>query len=107
MVVYSLFGCGLFFRRQDKVGEVLEHPVVLQGVVNDAQEFACQGDVGLVAAAPALNACDASVAGLTNLLYEVQRPHTTNAARNLPAPQLLPWNLSPQKLNALFMPFPL
>ena len=46
------------------------------------------------------------VAGLTNLLNEVQRPHTIDAARNLPTPQLLPRSLSPQKLAVLFMPSP-
>jgi len=46
---------GLFSGGQDKVGEVLEHPVVLEGVVDDSQEFACQCDVGLTPATPVLN----------------------------------------------------
>src|SRR5579863_10659000 len=49
---------------------------------------------------------DASVAGLTNLLNEVLWPHRIDAARNLPAPQFLPWSLSPQNLAELFMPSP-
>src|SRR5215470_20386977 len=49
---------------------------------------------------------DASVAGLTNLLNEVLWPHPIDAARNLPAPQLLPWSVSPQRLDELFMPSP-
>lgn len=32
---------------QDEVGEVLEHPVVLEGVVDDSQEFARLDDVCL------------------------------------------------------------
>src|ERR1043165_1372442 len=50
---------------------------------------------------------DASVAGLTNLLNQVLWPHRIDAARNLPAPQLLPWSVPPQKLGELFMPSPL
>jgi hypothetical protein len=49
---------------------------------------------------------DASVAGLTNLLNQVQRPHAINAARNLPAPQLLLLSVPPQKFAVLFMPSP-
>jgi hypothetical protein len=46
---------GLFSGGQDEVGEVLEHPVVLEGVIDDSQEFAGQSDVRLAAAAPALD----------------------------------------------------
>jgi hypothetical protein len=43
-----LIGCfGLFSGGQDEVGEVLEHPVVFEGVVDDSQEFVRQGDIGL------------------------------------------------------------
>lgn len=31
--------------------EVFDHSVVFEGVVDDSQEFACQGDVGLPVAA--------------------------------------------------------
>ena len=44
---------GLFVGGQNEVGEVLEHPVVLEGVVDDSQEFARQGDVGFAFTPPA------------------------------------------------------
>ena len=40
---------------QDEIGEVFEHPVVLEGVIDDSQEFARQCDVGLASAAAALD----------------------------------------------------
>ena len=50
-------GFGPFSGGQNEVGEVLEHPVVFEGVVDDSQEFAGQSDVVLPAAAAALERC--------------------------------------------------
>jgi hypothetical protein len=50
-----ILGFGLFSGGQDKIGEVLEHPIVLEGVVDNSQEFASQSDVALAATAPALD----------------------------------------------------
>jgi len=44
MVVYLLVGLAILAGRNE-VGEVLEHPIVLEGVVDDSQEFARQGGV--------------------------------------------------------------
>jgi hypothetical protein len=48
-------GFGLFSGDQNEVGEVFEHPVVLEGVIDNSQEFACQCDVGLGSTAAALD----------------------------------------------------
>ena len=50
-----MLGFGLFSGGQDEIGEVLEYPVVLQGVVDDSQELARQSDVSLASTATALD----------------------------------------------------
>lgn len=57
-VLYSVLVCGLFSGGQNEVGEVLEHPVVLEGVVDDSQGFTGQSDVGLASTAPAAEYVD-------------------------------------------------
>jgi len=54
MVVYLLVGLAILAGRNE-VGEVLEHPIVLEGVVDDSQEFARQGEVGFASTPPAPN----------------------------------------------------
>ena len=43
------------FLRQYKVGEVFEHPFVLQRSIDDSQEFPRQGNDGLPRAPPVLH----------------------------------------------------
>jgi hypothetical protein len=40
---------------QDELGEVFEHPVVLEGVIDDSQELTRQCDVGFASTAAALD----------------------------------------------------